>query len=129
MADIFDSVPTEGDVQLESILVSIKKLLGLSIEYEYFDNDIIMHINAAFMNLKQLGVGPTEGFVITDMFQRWSDFNKDPNRCQAVKTYVYLKVRLDFDPPTNSSVLAAMQRRIEELEFRLNVDCESFNSP
>ena len=81
---------------MESILTSIKKLLGISEEYEQFDQDIIMHINTVFMNLTQLGVGPDKGFYIEDADATWDDFvNLDKNiQLQAVKTYIYLKVKL-----------------------------------
>ena len=111
---------------MESILTSIKKLLGIAEEYTQFDNDIIMHINSVFMTLTQLGVGPSEGFSIEDDSAYWSDFIPDLNKLQAVKTYIYLKVRLVFDPTSlGSATLAAYERQIQELEWRLNVGAES----
>ena len=107
---------------MESILTSIKKLLGIAEEYEHFDNDIIMHINSVFMILTQLGVGPSKGFVITDSSASWDDFLPEGGeKLQAVKTYMYMKVRLMFDPPTSSAVMESMNRMINELEWRLNV--------
>ena len=107
---------------MESILTSIKKLLGIAEEYEHFDNDIIMHINSVFMILTQLGVGPSKGFMITDSYAYWDDFlPEDSEKLQAVKTYMYMKVRLMFDPPTSSAVMESMNRTISELEWRLNV--------
>ena len=106
---------------MESILTSIKKLLGIEEEYTQFDNDIIMHINTVFLNLTQLGVGPTEGFLIEDDTATWYDFIGDSNQLQAVKSYMYLKVKLLFDPPLSSSVIESMDRMIAELEWRLNV--------
>lgn len=107
---------------MESILTSIKKLLGIAEEYEHFDNDIIMHINSVFMILTQLGVGPSKGFVITDSSASWDDFLPEGGeKLQAVKTYMYMKVRLMFDPPTSSAVMESMNRTINELEWRLNV--------
>ena len=107
---------------MESILTSIKKLLGIAEEYEHFDNDIIMHINSVFMILTQLGVGPSKGFVITDSSASWDDFLPEGGeKLQAVKTYMYMKVRLMFDPPTSSAVMESMNRMISELEWRLNV--------
>ena len=107
---------------MESILTSIKKLLGIAEEYEHFDNDIIMHINSVFMILTQLGVGPSKGFVITDSSASWDDFLPEGGeKLQAVKTYMYMKVRLMFDPPTSSAVMESMKRMINELEWRLNV--------
>ena len=106
---------------MESILTSIKKLLGIEEEYTQFDNDIIMHINSVFLNLTQLGVGPAEGFLIEDDTATWEDFISDSNQLQAVKSYMYLKVKLLFDPPLSSSVIESMNRMIAELEWRLNV--------
>ena len=110
---------------VDSILTSIKKLLGPEEIYEHFDADIIMHINSAFSTLTQLGVGPEEGFVITDKTAIWTDFIQDNKRLEFVKTYIYLKVKLVFDPPLSSSVLDAMNRQINELEWRLNVAVDS----
>ena len=112
---------------MESILTSIKKLLGISEEYTHFDSDIIMHINSVFMTLTQLGVGPPEGISIEDDSATWSDFiaeksNVKPN---AIASYVYLKVRLLFDPPTNSAVIESVNRIINEFEWRVNVAAES----
>lgn len=106
---------------MESILSSIKKLLGIAEEYTQFDNDIIMHINSVFMILAQLGVGPSKTFFIEDDSASWSDFLPDLTNVQAVKTYMYLKVRLMFDPPMSSAVMDAVNRQIAELEWRLNV--------
>lgn len=106
---------------MESILTSIKKLLGIEKNYTQFDGDIIMHINSVFLNLTQLGVGPAEGFLIEDDSATWYDFIGDSNQLQAVKTYMYLKVKLLFDPPLSSSVIESMNRMIAELEWRLNV--------
>lgn len=106
---------------MESILTSIKKLLGPSEENDAFDTDIIIHINTAFMSLRQLGVGPTQGFRIEDKDDKWSDFipNMDMMFYEGLKTYIYLKVKLVFDPPLNSSVLASYKEQILELEWRL----------
>lgn len=114
---------------MESILTSIKKLLGIAKEYTHFDDDIIMHINSVFMTLTQLGVGPSEGFFIEDDTAEWIDFVNDPAQFQAVKTYVYLKVKLVFDPSSvGSSTLASYERQTQELEWRLNVAAESENN-
>ena len=109
----------------DSILTSIKKLLGITEEYEHFDQDIIIHINSVFMILNQLGVGPSNGFSITDKTAVWSDFISEGANLESVKSYIYLKVRLLFDPPTTSAVMESMNRMISELEFRLNVFAES----
>lgn len=110
---------------MESILTSIKKLLGITEEYDQFDPDIIMHINSVFMILTQLGVGPVEGFSIEDDTAVWTDFIQDVKKLESVKTYIYLKVKLAFDPPLSSAIIESMNRLINELEWRLNVAAES----
>lgn len=113
---------------MESILTSIKKLLLIAEDYKQFDNDIIMHINSVFMTLQQLGVGPSEGFFIEDASAEWTDFVEDITQIQAVKTYIYLKVKLLFDPASvGSSTLASYERQIQELEWRLNWVAECNN--
>ena len=104
-----------------SILDSVKKVLGISPEYTEFDIDIIMHIDAVFATLHQLGVGPIQGFRIEDNTVKWDAFLGDDARLNSVKTYVYLCVRLSFDPPATSFVIASMKEQIQELEWRLNV--------
>lgn len=110
---------------MDSILTSIKKLLGITEDYTHFDADIIMHINSAFMVLSQLGVGPSGGFTISDASAVWSDFLPSGHNLEAVKSYVFLKVRLLFDPPQSSAVMEAMKQSIAEFEWRLNVEAES----
>lgn len=110
---------------MDSILTSIKKLLGIEETYEHFDTDIIMHINSAFSDLNQIGVGPAEGFRISDAYAVWNDFTNNELKLESVKDYIYLKVRLIFDPPSSSYVLTAFENRIKELEWRLNVAAES----
>lgn len=107
----------------ESILVTIKKMLGLAEDYEVFDLDITVLINAAFSVLRQLGVGPVEGFSIHGNSETWGDFDGDPARLEMVKTYIYLKVRVVFDPPTGG-VLDAMNNTIKEYEWRMNVEVD-----
>lgn len=109
---------------MDSILTSIKKLLGIAEDYTHFDDDIKLHINSVFMILRQIGVGPTSGFSITSNAETWTDFLGDLTELEAVKTYTYLKVRLLFDPPTGSSILESTNRMIEELEWRLNMQSE-----
>ena len=105
---------------MNSILTSIKKLIGLDEGYEHFDIDIVTHINTTLMTLTQLGVGPSKGFTIKDKTAVWSDFiPADDLRFEGVKTYIYLKVRLVFDPPSSSAVLESFNRTINELEWRL----------
>ena len=110
---------------MESILTSIKKMLGITEEYIHFDTDIIICINSVFLNLTQLGVGPVDGFSISDDTSTWYDFIGDTKKFEAVKTYVYLKVKLLFDPPQSSGATEAIDRQIKELEWRLNVAAES----
>lgn len=114
---------------MESILESIKKLLGITKDYKQFDEDIIMHINTVFLNLTQLGVGPEKGFFIEDGSASWSDFVdlEEFAEMNALKTYMYLKVKLLFDPPLSSAVLQSTNNMISELEWRLNVAAESKN--
>lgn len=109
---------------MESILTSIKKMLGIEEEYEAFDPDIIMHINTALMTLAQIGVG-TEGFTIHDNTSVWTDFVSEVDNVEGVKTYVYLKVKSVFDPPMSSAVSEAMKREKDELEWRLNIAADS----
>ena len=109
----------------ESILTSVKKLLGITENYDYFDQDIIMHINAAFMVLTQLGIGPSEGFLITDDTDTWSDFIDDSTNLGSIQSYVYMKVKLMFDPPQNSFTVDSMTKLVNELEWRLNVAADN----
>ncbi len=106
-----------------SILTSIKKLLGITESCTDFDTDIIMHINTIFTTLNQLGVG-TEGFQIEDKDAVWSEFIES-DKLAATKSYVYLRVKLLFDPPLNSAIIEAIKESIRELEWRLNVRVES----
>lgn len=106
---------------MDSILDSVKKNLGIPAEYTVFDPDIIMHINSAFFVLSQLGVGPEKGFSISSKDDTWDSYITKDENLEAVKTYVYLKVRITFDPPSSSFVLTSMENQIKELEWRLNV--------
>ena len=110
---------------MDSILTSIKKLLGIAEENEHFDADLIMHINSVFLILTQLGVGPKEGFIIEDAYSYWTEFIEDTTQLQAIKSYMHLKVKLLFDPPLSSAVIESMNRMIAEFEWRLNVGAES----
>jgi hypothetical protein len=107
-----------------SILKSTKKVLGIADDYTVFDLDIITHINTAFSTLTQLGVGPPEGFMIEDDGPEWYDFIDDDMQYNAVKSYVFLRVRSLFDPPSTSYFVTAMENQIKELEWRLNVHRE-----
>lgn len=111
---------------MESILTSIKKLLGISEDYTQFDSDIIMHINTVLMDLNGLGVGPSTGFVIEDDTTTWIDFISNPKDLQAVKSYMYLRVKLLFDSATlSSAVISSMEKQIEKFEWLLNVAAEN----
>lgn len=106
---------------MDSILTSIKKLLGIAEDYTHFDTDLIMHINSVLSILTQLGVGPSEGFSISDKVARWNDYISDRSKIEMVKSYMHLKVKLIFDPPQSSAVMESMNRMISEFEWRLNV--------
>lgn len=110
---------------MDSILISIKKLLGITEEDEHFDSDIVMHINSVFSILTQLGVGPDDGFTITDESSIWNDFIADTAKLNFIKSYVYLKVKLLFDSPLSSAVIDSINRQISELEWRIQVSAES----
>ena len=109
---------------MDSILTSIKKLLGIAEEYTQFDVDIIKHINTVFMILTQMGVGPSKGFRISDKTAIWSDYIPDGQNLDSVKSYIHLKVKLLFDPPLSSSVMECMKQLISELEWRLYTESE-----
>lgn len=104
---------------MESILETIKKLIGPSASYDIFDNDLIVHINSAFFSLHQLGI-TEEPFVISGPDETWDEFHADTD-LESVKTYIYLKTRMFFDPPTHSALVSAMNDQIKELEWRINV--------
>lgn len=109
------------DIEItESILTSIKKLLGIDAGYTQFDADIIMHINSVFSILTQLGVGPANGFLITGTNEKWDDFITG-NQFSLVRSYMHLKLRLIFDPPLSSAVIESINRQISEFEWRLYV--------
>lgn len=109
----------------DSILLTIKKMLGIAEEYIAFDIDLIVNINSVFLTLNQLGVGPDIAYHIDGVEETWNDFLKeDKDKFPGVETYVYLKTRLLFDPPTNSFLVDAMQKQCDELEWRLNLQAE-----
>jgi len=108
---------------MESILTSIRTMLGPGETYTHFDPEIIIHINSALAELNSLGVGPKEGFEIEDDSATWEEFLGEfpkPKTLNNVKTYVYLSVKLDFDPPTNSTVLKSYEEKMKKLEWKLN---------
>ena len=104
----------------ESILTSVKKMLGITEQYTHFDDDIIMHINSVLFTLFQLGVGE-EPFTIEDETAEWYDFCSDIHKLEVIRPYVYLKVRMAFDPPTATAAMEAAKNLISEYEFRINV--------
>lgn len=105
----------------QTILQSIKQLLGISADVDAFDENLRMNINTVFMVLNDLGVGSETAFVMKSKDALWSDFTDDEVLAEQVKTYIYLKVRLMFDPPSTSFVIDAISKQIQELEWRLNV--------
>ena len=111
---------------MDSILTSIKKLLGIEASYAHFDTDITVHINTVLMVLTQLGVGPQDGFFIEDDSATWEEFIPGVPY-ESVKSYVYLKVKLLFDPPLGTAVIEAINRQISELEWRLQVQADPVN--
>lgn len=111
-----------------SILDSIKKLLGIDSDYTIFDEDIIIHINSAFSTLMEIGVGPKEGFIISDNTKTWNDYINGDNLIEFVKTYIYLKVKLVFDPPQTSPLIDAIERQITELTWRLSAAVDTHDS-
>lgn len=109
---------------MESILTSIKLMLGIAEEYAHFDNTIIAHINSELFTLWQNGVGPATCFKITSDEQTWQDFLGESTEYETVKTYIYRKVKANFDPPTSSFVMDAMKRQSDEDLWRLNIQAE-----
>lgn len=111
-----------------SILNTVKKLLGIDVSYTAFDLDVITHVNSAFSVLTQLGVGPTNGFMITDEVLTWDDLGLDVDILGLVRTYVCLKTRSLFDPPTTSFALDAMDKQLKEYEWRISTYRETTDS-
>lgn len=115
----------EGPSVSDSILYSIKKLIGLDKDYDAFDVDLILHINSVLMIVNQLGVKPETMFSISGPNETWADFlGEDSNKINLVKSYVFLKVKLLFDPPSTGVLHEAMERQIQEFEWRLNVQVD-----
>lgn len=103
----------------ESILKTIKQLIGCPYDFEQFDLDLIVHINSAFATLTHLGVGPKEGYRITGADNAWSEFEDDAQKLSLIKDYVYIKTRLLFDPPTSGSLMDSLKEQLKEMEWRL----------
>lgn len=106
---------------MDSILTSIKVMLGLGSEYTPFDNELVIFINSALSKLTQLGVGPDEGFALNDLTETWEDLLGDLKNLEMVKSYIYIDVRLIFDPPGNSFIVDAFKKQQEELAWRITV--------
>lgn len=115
----------------DSILNTTKKILGIDSSYEAFDLDILTHINSAFTSLNDLGVGPAAGFFITDATPKWTQFEENELQRNAVKTYVFFRVKLAFDPPQVSHHITAINEQLRELEWRLSTrrEGESWEPP
>ena len=110
---------------MQSILTSIKKLIGIGEADESFDTDIIMAINTSLAALTQMGVGPPEGYIIQGKTETWENFLGAATNLEAAKSYIYLKTRLLFDPPTSSALLESINNVLSELEFRISVQADS----
>ena len=110
---------------MDSILTSVKKLLGIAESYTAFDPDIIMYINAVFLGLCQLGVGPAKAFSISDSGAVWNDFLPGDERARTIASYMAAKVRMAFDPPQSSTAMDALKSTIAEMEFRLSVEFDT----
>jgi hypothetical protein len=106
---------------VDSILDSVKKVLGIDKDYDAFDVDIVMHINTVFATLHQLGIGPEAGFAIEDASPTWEEYLGDDMRLNNIKTYIYMRVRIVFDPPTTGFLLSSMKEQIQELEWRISI--------
>ena len=113
----------------DSILDTVKKMLGVDLVDDSFDMELIIFINDVFSKLNQLAVGPTTTYVIDDRLDKWTDFLLDRADLNMVRTYMYLQVRIAFDPPTNPSLLENMMKRIQEYEWRLNVQARQPKLP
>ena len=114
---------------MDSILESVKKDLGIAADYTHFDEELIMNINSVLSVVRQLGVGPQDGFRITGADEMWDDLiDPEDDRLDYVKTYISKRVKLLFDPPLNSSVLESNKAVISEIEWRMNVDVDHYVS-
>ena len=111
----------------ESILNTIKKMIGVEENYKQFDIDLIVHINTAFAALAQIGHNLKDGYFISDMNNIWSEYITDTRLLDPIKTYVYLKTKLVFDPPSSSMVIESMKQTLKELEFRIQISAESID--
>lgn len=121
-------MPNEQPDYVNSILNSVKKSLGI-IEYEFYDPEIILHINTVFTDLNQIGVGPEAGYSITDAVNLWSEFTENDILLNNVKSYMFLRVKLLFDPPSASTVLASYEKQISELVYRMYIYTDNKSHP
>ena len=116
-----------GDI-MDSILNNVKKLLGIDSDDDSFDVDVMTIINSTILSLAQMGIGPSNGFIVTSIENEWTDWIVTPTvNLEAVKTYLYLKTKLIFDPPTNSTVIEAFNKSLSELEWRMMLAVETNN--
>ena len=113
---------------MESILDSVKAMLGITPEQTHFYQDIIMHINSVFVILQQIGVGPKEGFTITDSSATWDEYINGNVNLQMVKSYMGLRVKLLFDPPTSSGYMDCIKQQIAEFEWRMYASANPDNT-
>lgn len=107
-----------------SILITIKKLLGLDANYTAYDTDVITKVNTFLFTLMQLGVGPSTGFRITGPKETWEDFIGERIDLEAVKDFIHMKARITFDPPNSAAALQALKEEAKELEFRINIQVD-----
>lgn len=114
-----------GDIESNSILLTIKKLIGYDADYTVFDQDLILFINTRLARLVQLGIGPKEGFKITSAEETWSQFTDDLMYLEPAKEYVYIKCKLVFDPPSNTSLINTLESIADEIEWQLCLDAET----
>jgi len=110
----------------DSILISIKDAVSVPVDETEFDGELLMHINSAFFILNQLGVGPEKPFIVDSDSQTWTDFMDTMDELSLVKTYIQLKVRVLFDPPTSSQLMTSINEQIKEYEWRLNIDQDKY---
>ena len=112
----------------ESILDSVKRFIGLSLDDDTFDQELLILINALFMTLQQIGVGPQDNlFSIEDNSSTWSDYLEDPNSLPMIKPYIAIKVRLIFDPPSSSALDQALRQEVAEYEWRMNLKVDDYH--
>lgn len=105
---------------MDSILNTVKSIIGITPDYECFDDALIVHTNTVLAELTMMGVGDPKGFIIEDQYATWSDYTRDKSLLVMVKSYVPLKVKMLFDPPTSSPIENAINANLSELEWRIN---------